>query len=211
MSGGPFFDDLRVGQVFDSAPRMTLTEGGAAALHQAVLGDRMRLSLDTTLATAVTGSARPLAHPCLVTDIAIGQSTLATQRVKANLFYRGLAFHRFVELGGDSLSTRTEVVGMKQNSVREGRAPTGLVALRMTTVDQRDRLVLDFHRCAMLPPLSPGVVETGRADDLSSIASMRWSQTRHATGTQRRSGREFPGRTSLSTWRACGCAAPVTW
>ncbi len=166
VSGGPFFDDLRVGQVFDSAPRMTLTDG-AAALHQAVLGDRMRLSLDATLSAAVTGSARPLAHPCLVTDIAIGQSTLATQRVKANLFYRGLAFHRFVELG-DSLFTRTEVVGMKQNSVREGRAPTGLVALRMTTVDQHDRLVLDFHRCAMLP-LSPGVVETGRADDLSSI------------------------------------------
>jgi acyl dehydratase len=145
---------------------MTLTEG-AAAMHKAITGGRMRLSLDRSLAVAVTGLNCALANPALVCDVAIGQSTLATQRVKANLFYRGLAFHRFVELG-DLLSTRTEVVAMKQNSIREGRAPTGVVALHMTTVDQCNRLVLDFYRCAMLP-LSPGVVETGHNDDLSSI------------------------------------------
>ncbi len=168
ISGGPYFDDLAVGQVFDSAPSMTLTEG-AATLHQAITGSRMRLALDSQLAGPVTGGTAALANPALVCDVAIGQSTLATQRVKANLFYRGLAFHRCVELG-DSLFTRTEVVGMKQNSAREGRAPTGLVALHITTVDQHDRLVLDFHRCAMLP-LSPGVEETGHRDDLSLIGA----------------------------------------
>ncbi|MCX2711291.1 acyl dehydratase [Mycolicibacterium sp. J2] len=168
IAGGPHFDELEVGQVFDTAPAMTLTDG-TAALHQAVLGDRMRLALDAGLAAAVTGSSSALAHPSLVTDIAIGQSTLATQRVKANLFYRGLAFHRFPQIG-DSLFTRTEVVGLKENSRREGRAPTGLAALRMTTVDQHDRLVLDFHRCAMLP-LSPGAGETGHDDDLSAVGT----------------------------------------
>ncbi|MUL67871.1 acyl dehydratase [Mycobacterium sp. CBMA 234] len=166
MSGGSYFDELEVGQVFESAPAMTLTDG-AAALHQSIIGSRMRLALDAGLAAAVTGGHGALAHPALVCDVAIGQSTLATQRVKANLFYRGLAFHRFVEVG-DSLSTRTEVVGMRQNSVREGRAPTGLVALHITTVDQVNRPVLDFHRCAMLP-LSPGVTDTGCGDDLSLI------------------------------------------
>src|SRR5690349_25071323 len=92
MHGGPFFDDLHVGQVFDTAPSMTLTSG-AAATHQAILGDRMRLPLDAELSAAVTGGA--LAHPALVCDVAIGQSTLVTQRVMANLFYRGLVFHRF--------------------------------------------------------------------------------------------------------------------
>ena len=75
---------------------------------------------------------------------------LVTQRVKANLFYRGLTFHRF-PLIGDSIYTRTEVVGLRANSVKPGRAPTGLAALRMITIDQADRLVLDFYRCAMLP------------------------------------------------------------
>lgn len=160
----PYFDDLVVGQVFDWAPSMTLTSGVAAA-HQGILGDRLRMALDGELAHAVTGVPGALAHPALVCDVAIGQSTLVTQRVRANLFYRGLAFHRFPVIG-DSLFTRTEVVGLKQNS----SGPTGLAALRMTTVDQVGRLVLDFHRCAMLP-LSPGATETGHADDLSRIGS----------------------------------------
>jgi acyl dehydratase len=164
---GPYFDDLEVGQVFDSAPSMTLTEGAAGA-HQAIIGDRLRLALDAQLAYAVTGATKALAHPALVCDVAIGQSTLATQRVKANLFYRGLTFHRFPVIG-DSLFTRTEVVGLKQNSPKPARAPTGLAALRMTTVDQIGRLVLDFYRCAMLP-LSADI-ETGQADDLSGIGA----------------------------------------
>ena len=40
----------------------------------------------------------------------------------------------------------------------------------MTTIDQVGRLVLDFHRCAMLP-LSPGAAPTAHADDLSAIGA----------------------------------------
>ena len=166
--GGPYFDDLEVGQVFDWAPSMTLT-AGAAAVHQSITGDRLRLALDAELAGAVTGAPGALAHPALVCDVAIGQSTLATQRVKANLVYRGLSFYRFPVIG-DTLFTRTEVVGLRQNSAKPGRAPTGLAALRMTTIDQVGRLVLDFYRCAMLP-LSPDATETGHADDLSAIGT----------------------------------------
>ncbi|QLL07908.1 MaoC family dehydratase [Mycobacterium vicinigordonae] len=167
-SGGPYFDDLSVGQVFDWAPSVTLTPGLAAA-HQAIVGDRLRLALDADLSAAVTGAPAALAHPGLVCDVAIGQSTLATQRVKANLFYRGLTFHRFPVLG-DTLYTRTEVVGMRANAAKPGRAPTGLAALRMTTIDQADQLVLDFYRCAMLPA-SPDWQGTDRADDLSVIGA----------------------------------------
>jgi acyl dehydratase len=164
---GPYFDELEVGQVFDSAPSMTLT-AGAAAVHQSIVGDRLRLALDQQLAYAVTGATAALAHPALVCDVAIGQSTLVTQRVKANLFYRGLVFHRFPVIG-DSLFTRTEVVGLKQNSAKPNRAPTGLVALRMTTVDQIGRLVLDFYRCAMIPLSTDR--DTGHSDDLTRIGA----------------------------------------
>src|SRR5713101_2010140 len=87
--GGPFFEDLQVGQVVDSAPAQTLT-GGLAALHAAIVGDRLRLPLDVELSRGVTGG--PIAHPALVWDVAIGQSTLLTGRVIANLFYRGFRF-----------------------------------------------------------------------------------------------------------------------
>ncbi|WP_231994779.1 MaoC family dehydratase [Mycobacterium sp. ACS4054] len=169
--GGPYFDDLSVGQVFDWAPAATLSSGLAAA-HQAIVGDRLRLALDANLCAAVTGLPAPLAHPALVCDVAIGQSTLATQRVKANLFYRGLVFHRFPVIG-DSIHTRTEVVGLRPNSPKPGRAPTGLAALRMTTVDQDDRLVLDFYRCGMLPT-SPDwrpAADAAPPDDLSAIGT----------------------------------------
>jgi acyl dehydratase len=170
MTVGPYFDELQTGQVFAGAPAMTLTPG-LAAVHQSILGDRLRLPLDVELSAAVTGLTAPLAHPGLVCDVAIGQSTLATQHVKANLFYRGLVFYRFPAIG-DTLFTRTEVVGLKKNSAKPGRAPTGLVALRMTTLDQADRLILDFYRCAMLP-LSPdaGPNDADHADDLSKVGA----------------------------------------
>jgi acyl dehydratase len=166
--GGPYFDDLIVGQVFDSAPSMTLTSGAASA-HQMIIGDRMRLSLDSDLACAVAGNTGALAHPAFVCDVAIGQSTLITQRVKANLFYRGLTFHRYPVIG-DTLSTRTQVVGLRQNTAKPGRGATGMAALRITTTDQAGRLVLDFYRCAMLP-LSHGATETGHLSDLSDIGA----------------------------------------
>ena len=89
--GGPFFEDLEAGQIVDSAPAQTLTDG-LAAIHTAILGDRLRLPLDAELSRRVTGA--PIAHPGLVWDVAIGQSTLLTGRVIANLFYRGLMFRR---------------------------------------------------------------------------------------------------------------------
>ena len=52
---------------------------------------------------------------------------------------------------GDTLRTTTEVVARRENRVKEGRRPTGLALLRIRTVDQEDRPVLDFTRCAMLP------------------------------------------------------------
>ena len=154
IAEGPYFDELSVGQRFEHAPPATLTHG-MTAMHQAIVGDRLPLPL-----------RGEVAHPALVWDLAIGHSSLVTHHVKANLFYRGLAFHRFPRIG-DTLSTTTEIVGLRENQRKEGRAPTGLTALRITTVDQEDRLVLDFWRCAMLPLRSSS--PTGHEDDLTSL------------------------------------------
>ncbi len=162
---GPYFDELAVGQEFTGAPGVTLTSGLAAA-HQAIVGGRLVLATDHELCRQVTGGG-PVASPGLVWDVAIGQSTLVTQHVKANLFYRGLAFHYAPRLG-DTLRTCTRVAGLRQNKPREGRAPTGLAALRITTVDQENRPVLDFWRCAMLPLRDQGA-RTGHEDDLAQI------------------------------------------
>jgi len=164
--GGPWFEDFEVGQIFEDAPGLTLTFGHAA-LHQAVVGDRLRLALDASLSEAVTGQANALLHPNLVCDVAIGQSTGPTQRVRGNLFYRGLVLLRPV-FRGDTLRTRTEVAALKQNRPRDDGTGTGLVALRITTRNQRDEPVLDFWRCAMIPMRDPQA-QTGHADRFEDI------------------------------------------
>jgi acyl dehydratase len=176
VAEGPFFDELEPGQRFDHAPPLTLTSGHAAQ-HQAILGDRLLLPLSAPLSASVTGAGQ-LAHPALVWNVAVGQSTLATHHVKANLFYRGLAFHRAPRIG-DTLSTTTEVVGLRENRRREGRMPTGLAALKIRTVDQAGRTVLDFWRCAMLPLRDPAR-ETGRADLLDRLGTAPTEETMRA-------------------------------
>jgi len=164
--GGPHFEDFEVGQVFTDAPALTITSGHAA-LHQALTGDRLRLPLDAELTRAVTGRDTPLAHPNLVCDVAIGQSTGPTQLVRGNLFYRGLVLQQQVFVG-DTLSTRTEITALKQNKPRPDGTATGLVVLRIHTENQHGEPVLDFWRCPMIPLRDPAA-QTGHADRFDDI------------------------------------------
>lgn len=164
--GGPFFEDLRIGQTFESAPALTLTEG-LAAVHASILGERLRLALDRELSARISGA--PLAPPALVWNVAIGQSTLVTQRVIANLFYRGFMFRRFPRIG-DTLRTTTEVTALRQNRSRPGRQATGLAVLRMRTTDHSGQLVLDFWRCAMVP-LRDSAAQTPHTAELAEITA----------------------------------------
>ena len=166
--GGPWFEDFKHGQVFDDAPPLTLTPGHAV-LYQALCGDRLRLPLDHDLSTAVTGRAQPLAHPTFVCHVAIGQTSSASQRVRGNLFYRGLQFLRPVHLG-DTLRTRSEVVALRQNRPKPGRPATGMVVLRTRVENQRGKPVLDFWRCPMIPLRDPEA-DTGHEDSFDDIPS----------------------------------------
>jgi acyl dehydratase len=145
---------------------VTLTDG-LASVHRAIVGDRLRMALDATLAREVLESPAALAHPALVWDVAIGQSTVLTARVIANLFYRGLMLQRAPVIG-DTLSTSTEVVALRQTTARPGRPASGLAVLRVRSRDQEGRAVLDFWRCAMLPLRDPNG-HTGRCDSFDGI------------------------------------------
>jgi 2-methylfumaryl-CoA hydratase len=162
---GPYFEDFTKGQVFDDAPSVTLTSG-FAALHQAFFAERLRLPLDAGLCRSVTGHDA-LASPSLVCNVAIGQTTYPSQRVKGNLFYRGVVLQRPSYIG-DTLRTETKVVALKQNRIKPGREATGLVVLEMTVTNQRDETVLRFWRCPMIPCRDPQAT-TGHADSFDAI------------------------------------------
>jgi len=163
---GPWLDDLAVGQVLTDAPAVTVTPAHAVA-YQAITGDRLRLALDGELSRRVTGRTETLVNPMLVVNLAIGQSTGFTQRVRANLFYRQLVMLHPVFVG-DTLTTSTEVVAIKENRSQPDKPPTGLAVLRIRTHNQHGERVLDFHRCPMLP-LSNEAARTGRSDPLDAV------------------------------------------
>jgi 2-methylfumaryl-CoA hydratase len=167
--GGPYFEDFVIGQVFDDAPGFTLTEGHAA-LYLALSGDRLRLPLDRPLCEAVTGRPVLLAHPMLVCNVAIGQTTTPSQRVRGNLFYRGLILRRPAFIG-DTLRTRTTVVGLVQNRPKPGRAATGMVALEMQVADQVGEVLLHFYRCPMIPCRDPDHVSPHIGQSFDAIPS----------------------------------------
>ncbi|SEE72501.1 hypothetical protein [Jiangella alba] len=157
---GPYFDDLTAGDVF-TGPAVTL-DAGLQAQHRAILGDRLPLCLDDSLAEAVTGRAG-LAHPGVVWDVAIGQSSVVTRQVVANLFYRGLRLRSTPYLG-DTLVTSAEVVATRRVRSRADRPERGKVVLRILTRDQTGRVVLGFDRCALLP-CRPGAEAAAAAPD----------------------------------------------
>jgi len=157
--GPAFYEDLEVGQSF-RAPGMTMTEAHAA-VHQAIVGDRLRLSLDAPLCAEVTGARTALAHPMLVCDVAIGQSTLPSGRVLGNLFYRGLAA-RPLHLGA-TLRTTTTVVAKRRTS-----GARGIVLLHIIAVDADGQTVLDYRRCPLLPARAGDPDEVG--DDVTAVA-----------------------------------------
>ena len=139
----PYADELQIGQVFD-APGLTL-DAGLATLHRAACGDRLPLALDADLADRVTGAPHVLAHPAMVADVIIGQSTQPSGRVLGNLFYRGMALAP-VRLG-TTLRTRTEVVAIEPT--RDGTRAK--VTLRATTTDAAGKLIASYLRCPLLP------------------------------------------------------------
>ena len=148
---GPFFDSLSLGDVFDQAPSVTLTDGFAAT-HHAIVGGRFRLALDRALSGRVAHA--PLVSPSLAWDVSIGQSTLVTQRAIANLFYRGLRFLRLPAIG-DTLTTRVEIVGLRPAEPKPDRPPRGLVVMRIRTLTSNSGLSSTFIVARFCRPATP--------------------------------------------------------
>ncbi len=166
---GPYFDDLAVNQIIDPGPDITIGPG-EAAVYQSICGDPLATSLSQPLAEAVTGRAGALVNPALVLHVSIGQSTVATRNVIANLFYRGVALHRPVRIG-ETLRSTVTILGLRELSRRDDRPARGLALLGIRTdcVDD-DSIVVDYERCAMLRFRNPDC-STGHNDDLGQAVT----------------------------------------
>lgn len=141
---GRFFEDYAVGQVIDHAVPRTVTVGERAFYH-ALYPARNTLYSSDKFAQSCGLTNSPL-------DDMIGFHVIFGKTVPdvslnavANLGYAEGRWHRPV-WPGDTLRSRSEVIGVKQNS----NGKSGVVWVRTTGLDQHDETVLEYVRWVMV-------------------------------------------------------------
>ena len=141
---GNFFEDFKLGQVLEHATPRTVTEGDRA-LYGALYPTRFALPSSAEFAAAVGLSPAPV-EDLIAFHIAFGKTVPdISLNAVANLGYAELRFHRPV-VPGDTLSTRSEVIGLKENS----NGKSGVVYVRSTATNQRGEVALDWARWVMV-------------------------------------------------------------
>ncbi|HEX7775755.1 MAG TPA: MaoC family dehydratase [Parvibaculum sp.] len=141
---GNFFEDFKVGQVIAHATPRTLTEGDRA-LYQALFGSRFSLQSSDEVARAA-GYAQSPVDDLLAFHVVFGKTVPdISLNAVANLGYADCRFLKPV-FPGDTLSTISKVIGLKENS----DGATGVVYVRSTGRNQKDEVVLDYVRWVMV-------------------------------------------------------------
>lgn len=141
---GNFFEDFAVGQVIPHATPRTVTDGDRA-LYGALYPSRFAVSSSAEFAKSV-GLLNAPVDELIAFHIAFGKTVPdVSLNAVANLGYAELRFHQPVSTG-DTISTSSEVIGLKQNS----NGKTGVVYVRSTAKNQHDDVVLDWARWVMV-------------------------------------------------------------
>ncbi len=148
-SPGNFFEDFRLGQVIRHATPRTVTSGDQA-LYASLYGSRFAVQSSAAFARDVGYPGWPV-DDLLAFHIVFGKTVPdISLNAVANLGYADGRFLRAVCVG-DTLSTISEVIGLKENSSRR----TGVVYVRSTGVNQHAETVIDYVRWVMVNKRDP--------------------------------------------------------
>ncbi len=141
---GRFFEDFKLGEVIPHATPRSVGEG-ERALYIALTGSRFALASSDEFARRLKLPSAPL-DDILVFNLVFGRSVPdISLNAIANLGYADGRFGAAV-YSGDTLSARSEVIGLKENSNRE----TGVVYVRTTGTNQRGETALSYVRWVMV-------------------------------------------------------------
>ena len=144
ISAGRFFENFSLNEVIQHATPRTITAGDCA-LYIGLYGSRNPLHCAEPFARSLGYKTSPI-DDLLAFHVAFGKTVpdISVNAV-ANLGYADVRFLQPVFVG-DTLSTSSTVIGLKQNS----SGKTGLVYVRSTAVNQRNEPVLSWVRWVML-------------------------------------------------------------
>jgi 2-methylfumaryl-CoA hydratase len=141
---GNFFEDYTLGQVIEHAVPRTVS-GGERAMYHALYPARHALQSSDEFARACGLPQSPMDD--LITFHTVFGKTVpdVSLNAVANLGYAEGRFHRPV-YAGDTLRSRSEVIGLKQNS----NGKSGVVYVRTEGLNQHGEVVLDYVRWVMV-------------------------------------------------------------
>ena len=146
---GNFFEDFRIGQVFEHASPRTITLGDVA-LYNGLYGARFAVQSSEPFARAI-GYPRAPVDDLIVFHVVFGKSVAdISLNAVANLGYADCRFLAPV-YPGDTLVAVSEVIGLKENSNRT----SGLVYVRTTGRNESGARVLQFVRWVMVRKRDP--------------------------------------------------------
>ncbi len=168
---GNYFEDFSLGQELIHATPRTVTEGDVA-LYTALTGSRFALQSSDAFAWDCGLNGAPV-DDALVFHVVFGKTVPdVSLNAVANLGYAECRWHASV-FPGDTLSTTSTVIGLKQNS----NGKTGVVYVRSTGVNQTGETVLDYVRWVMVrkrdvdaPAPDPVVPELVKRVDPADLA-----------------------------------------
>ncbi len=144
INTGRFFEDFTLNEVIQHATPRTISTGDSA-LYIALTGSRNPLHCSEPFAQSLGYKTTPV-DDLLAFHIAFGKTVpdISVNAV-ANLGYADVCFTQPVFVG-DTLSTSSQVIGLKQNS----NGKSGVVYVRSTAVNHRDEPVLSWVRWVMV-------------------------------------------------------------
>lgn len=141
---GNFFEDFKIGQDIIHATPRTITEGDVS-LYTGLYGMRFATNSSDMFAMGIGFDAAPV-DDLLTFHMVFGKTVPdVSLNAVANLGYAGGVFGRPV-YPGDTVSTRSEVIGLKENS----NGKTGVVYVRSVGTNQDGDMVLDYIRWVMV-------------------------------------------------------------
>lgn len=141
---GNFFEDFELGQVIHHATPRTITEGDRT-LYGSLYPTRFAIPSSAAFAASCGLTPAPV-EELIGFHIAFGKTVPdVSLNAVANLGYAECRFHRPL-VPGDTLRTRSEVIGLKENS--NGRS--GVVYVRSTATDQDGDVAIDWARWVMV-------------------------------------------------------------
>ena len=146
---GRFFEDFRLGETIHHATPRTITSGDVA-LYTALYGPRFAVQSSDAFAKAIGYPASPL-DDLLTFHVVFGKTVPdISLNALANLGYAEGGFHRPV-YPGETLSTVSEVIGLKESSNRQ----TGVVYVRSIGSDTAGKRVLSYCRWVLVRKRDP--------------------------------------------------------